>query len=181
MAMKTFRIAISVLLIALAIDGAFGADRPARFEKPDDVVAWLYRDFGWEALISVYFRGDSLIDQPYGVLSRYFTSELSQLLVQTRKREVNNQEPGPIDFVLIFGSQDTDGIVNIRIARRSKDNVVTVIYDQNTERDVREIQFDTVNSPGGWRISNIRYHSKEAEMSSEKPFSLLDLLGKKNK
>lgn len=55
------------------------------------------------------------------------------------------------------GSQDPDGIRNIRINRKPGANVVSVLYDQNEVKDLIEIQFETVKTLNGWRISDLRY------------------------
>jgi len=80
------------LLLAFHLSCAFAADRPSRFEKQEDVVAWLYRDFGWEILIDHYVDNDLLIDQPESVLSRYFSTQLANLIAKDRKFEIKTTD-----------------------------------------------------------------------------------------
>jgi len=161
--MNRLRIAaLTIFLLVLCGGFAIAADRPQRFEKPEDVVAWLYRDFGWEALISHYFDKDILIDQPANVLKRYFTSRLAELIVKDREHVTRTKELGHIDFILIFGSQDPDGISNIRITRKPGTNVVSVLYDYNREKGVMKIDFKTVQTENGWKISDMHYKTRKS-------------------
>jgi hypothetical protein len=80
--------------------------------------------------------------------------------------------------MIIFGGQDPDGTSNIRISRRPKTNVVEVLFDYNGEKDVMTIEFETVKTPKGWRISDIRYrpHKSNAFPNPGPGFSLVKLL-----
>ena len=154
--MHTLKIISLILLLTVYCDNAIAADRPTRFDKPEDVVAWLYRDFGWQAYVGQYF--DEIVnDQPKNILQRYFTPQLAALIMKERKFEIETQQVGPANFDLLFGSQDPDGISNIRINRQPGTNIVSVLYDQNTIRDVMKIDFQVVKTQNGWRISNIHY------------------------
>jgi hypothetical protein len=175
------RMRITTLMIFLfAFCGSFAvaADRPHRFEKPEDVVAWLYRDFGWEALIWHYFGKDTLVNQPMNVLKRYFTSRLAELIVKDREHATRTKQLGHIDFMLIFGSQDPYGISNIRITRKPGTNVVSVLYDYNREKDVMRIDFETIQTGNGWRISDMHYKTRKSHAFPDPgvEFSLLGLL-----
>lgn len=150
--MKCLRIALTVLLFVSHLTCAIAADRPSRFEQPEEVVAWLYRDFGWECFISDHFYRDILIEQPKTVLARYFIPSLSNMIARDRAFEHRTQELGHIDFVPLFGSQDPEGASNLRISRIPGTNRVMVVYDQNGQRDIMEMQFDTIKTRKGWRI-----------------------------
>lgn len=163
-----------IILIFLLFTNLFSAgERPVRFEQPEAVVAWLYRDFGWECFIPRYFNDDLLIDQPLAVLERYFVSDLAAFIVQDRAWVEQNNEVGSIDFVLLFGSQDPDGISDLRI--KPDKGQVQVLYDQNGQDDVMEIRFDTRRTQQGWRIFDIHYHLL-LESASEINFSLREIL-----
>jgi hypothetical protein len=171
-------ITLSMFFFVMCSSYAIASDRPTRFEKPEDVVAWLYRDFGWEGFIFRYFKNDILIDQPVSVLKRYFTPKLAVLISKDRKYEKRTKEVGHMDFVLIYGSQDPDGISNIRINKKVGINIVSVLYDYNREKDVMEIDYETVKTKGGWHISDVHYKTRKSNAfpGSEDDFSLLELL-----
>ena len=153
-----------IAVFAFSVNSTTAADRPTRFGKPEDVVAWLYRDFGWQAFIGQYFH-EIINDQPKNILERYFTPRLAELIAKERKFEIETKQVGPPGFDLLFGSQDPDGISNIRINRQSGTNIVTVLYDQNTKKDVMKIDFVTVKTENGWRISNIHYKDVSFDVS----------------
>jgi hypothetical protein len=178
--MKKYKIILScIVLVGLVIchgDWLFASDRPAQFKSPEEVVAWLYRDFGCESFFDHYFDNDILIDQPRRVLERYFVPELAMLIQHDRLYAKRAKELGHIDFVFLFGSQDPDGIGNLRIKKITETNSVSVKYDQNGQHDIVEMQFDTVHTKRGWRISDIHYKWRQTEISSESNFSLRKLL-----
>jgi hypothetical protein len=175
--MKNWKRARSALLLALSAMCALAADRPARFAKPEDVVAWLYRDFGWECFIAHSFDEDILIDQPRPILERYFDPKLAERIARDRAFVERTREVGRIDFVLLFGSQDPDGVGNLRISRSPGSNGVKVVYDQNGEQDIMEMRFDVVKTAKGLRIADIHYQPRESDAGPETRFSLLELLG----
>jgi hypothetical protein len=154
--MHILRIIAAFLLFTFGVNTAIASDRHPRFEKPDDVVAWLYRDFGWQAFIGQYFH-EIINDQPKNILERYFTPRLTELIMKERRFEIETKQVGPPGFDLLFGSQDPDGIRNIRISRKPGTNTVSVLYDQDAVKDLMEIQFETVKTKNGWRISDVRY------------------------
>lgn len=175
-AMKCNWIAAAALVIVVQAAGAAGPESRQRFEKPEDVVAWLYRDFSWEILIDQWFQKDQLVEQPLSVLSRYFTPKLARLIVKDRQHVVKSKELGHLDFVLLFGSQDPDGISNIRIARVPNTNKVSVAYNQGGQRDQMRMVFDTVRTSGGWRISDIQYTMRATSGGSAMKFGLMEVL-----
>jgi hypothetical protein len=156
---------------------AFAADGPARAEKPEDVVNSIYRNFGWEIAADVGSK-TVLIDQPVTVLKKYFTPKLVKLIVNDRKYVARTGEVGHLDFILISGSQDPGGIRNIRITKKPGTNIVSVLYDQNGEKDVMKIDYHCVHAGSGWRISDIRYKSRKSTAFPvpEPELSLLNLL-----
>ncbi len=110
---------ISVFILLNFYNIAFASDRPARFDKPGDVVAWLYRDFGWEAFIGQYFH-EIINDQPKSVLQRYFTPKLSELIVKERKFEIETKQVGPPGFMLLFGSRTRTALVTYELIKNQE-------------------------------------------------------------
>ena len=130
-------------------------------DTPEVVVQTLYRDFGWE-LKSESSSKKLLIDQPVQALNRYVTPKLAELIKKDRNHEIKTKDLGHLDFVLLCGSQDPDGITNIRIAGKPGKDVVTVTYDQNGEKNVMKIEFNTQKTKTGWRISDVHYRSRKS-------------------
>jgi hypothetical protein len=171
---------LNILLISvlgLGLCSAFAAEGPVRIAKPEDVVITLYRDFGWE-LTSDDSSKTVLILKPISVLRQFFTPKLVKLIVNDREYVARTKEIGHLDFILISGSQDPGGISNIRIARKPGTNVATVLYDQNGEKDVMRIDYYTVHTRSGWRISDVRYKTRKSTAFPvpEPELSLLMLL-----
>ncbi len=158
--MKFLTSLLSVLILVCAtITYAANSSQP---ESPESVVQSLYRDFGWE-LKSVSNSKKLLIDQPSKVLNRYFTPKLAELIKKDRKHEIKTKDLGHLDFVLLCGSQDPDGITNLRIAGKPGKDIVTATYDQNGEKDVMKIEFNTQKTKSGWRISDVRYKARKSK------------------
>lgn len=158
----------ALILLCATITYAANSSQP---ESPESVVQSLYRDFGWE-LKSVSNSKKLLIDQPIKVLNRYFTPKLAGLIKKDRKHEIKTKDLGHMDFVLLCGSQDPDGITNIRISGEPGKSMVTVMYDQNGEKDVMKIEFNTQKTKRGWRISDVHYRSRKSNAFPEPGFDV---------
>lgn len=173
--MKLLTYLLSLLFLVF---GAFTyAARSNQDDTPEVVVQTLYRDFGWE-LVSENSSKKLLIAQPIEVLNRYFTPKLAELIRKDRNHYIKTKDLGHLDFDLLCGSQDPDGITNMRIAGTPGKDVVTVTYDQNGEKDVMKIQFKTQRSKSGWRISDVHYKTRESRAfpAPGKDLKLFDLL-----
>ena len=153
--MKNFMAFLLVSFLSFGVNSAFATDR-SKAEKPEDIVTSLYRDFGYEIQEEITSK-PLLADQTPTVLKKSFTSKLAELIAKERKQEKATKELGPINFVILCGSQDPGGINNIRIAMKRGTNVVEVLYDQNGEKDVMTIDYRMVKTDNGWRISDIDY------------------------
>ncbi len=167
---------LSILFLWFATN-VFAANIPSQTETPEDVVKLLYRNFSWEITTDNNSKA-ILVDQSTSVLRRYFTPKLAGLIIKDRKYVTKTKEVGHIDFVLLCGSQDPDGIRNIRISQKPGKNIVAVTYDQNSEKDIMKIDFDTVKTESGWRISDVHYKSKKSKAFPDAgvDFSLQNLL-----
>ena len=173
--MKLLISLLTVLFLIFATNTyAANSNQP---ESPEGVVQSLYRDFGWE------LKPDNnskklLIDQPIKILNRYFTPELAELMKRDRRHEIKTKDLGHLDFVLLCGSQDPDGITNIRINGKPGKSIVTVMYDQNGEKDVMKIEFNTQHMKSGWRISDVHYRTRKSKAFPEPGLDLrlLDFL-----
>lgn len=173
--MHYLRTILWTLLLSFSICG-LAINAFAQNDTPENVVKSLYQDFGWELTTNNRSKG-SLIDQPESTLARYFTPKLAGLIARDRKYVKRTKELGHIDFAILCGSQDPDGIRNIRIVKKpGKDVVVT--YDQSGEKDVMKIDYVTLKTKSGWRISNVHYKSRKSTAFPEEgiEMSLISVL-----
>ncbi|HTP64948.1 MAG TPA: hypothetical protein VMJ66_06120 [Geobacteraceae bacterium] len=166
-----------LLFLSIASSQVFAAAGTAGTGKPVDVVTAIYRNFGWELTEDIGSR-TVLIDQPRSVLQQYFTPKLVKLIVSDRKYVARTKEVGHLDFILLSGSQDPGGIGNIRITAKPGTNIVSVLYDQDKEKDVMKIDYHCIQTGHGWRVADIRYKSRKSATFPvpEPEQSLLDLL-----
>jgi hypothetical protein len=171
------RIGIIAIIMSVWFCSAFSAETYNKSLNPEDVVINLYHDFG-EGIQGG--NNKRLLDQPLDIYKQYFTTELASKIVEDRLYEVNNKELGHINFVLIYGSQDPDGINNVSISRKIGSNNVLVHYDYNKEKDVMEIDYFMESTKSGWRISNIVFKTRISTSfpSANEPMSLINLLSK---
>ncbi|MBI4595807.1 MAG: hypothetical protein HY730_05435 [Candidatus Tectomicrobia bacterium] len=155
---KVFHVAFSQILIVLMCFSvnSIAADSH-EYKKPEDVVAWLYRDFAWEAIMGhTYWKNGSLLNQPREILSLYFSDELVSLILKDRECVREKHELCNLDFNPIFVSQDpaaTD--LEISPADQSSTVHVQFIYPSNMKRI--ELDFKVERTTRGWRISDIVY------------------------
>jgi hypothetical protein len=122
------------------------------------LVKKLYHDFAWETAAdqsAAQQRG--VPEQTLGVLSRYFDSSLSALIVRDEKCTKQTHEICRLDFSPIWDSQDpTDA--KVRIFQGKSANTVTVnISYGNVES--HELTYQLKQTSQGWRIKDIDFGS----------------------
>lgn len=101
---------------------------PSASVGPVQVVAQLYRDYAWEAVIDKpRWVGQELQNQPGPVLQRYFDSNLAALIVFDRMCAIQTQEICRLDFSLIWASQDP-GASEAKIVAGPKPDTVLVSF-----------------------------------------------------
>jgi hypothetical protein len=54
-------------------------------KKPGDVVAWLYRDFAFDAMMEPYWKNASLVQEPAKLLFLSFTGDSAALTLTLHK------------------------------------------------------------------------------------------------
>lgn len=147
--MTAFRIsAIAVAFLAASV----GAQKP---NPALDVVAQLYRDFAWEAVVETpRWNGHELLDQPRAVLARYFDDGLVRLWLADRACEARTHEICKIDFMPIWDSQDASGTF-VNIASTDDPSVVRVELRHPFNEEPRVLNYRLVKTSAGWRIHDI--------------------------
>jgi len=153
-----------VVLLALTLAAA---SRAAAAETAVSTVVRLYQDFGWETVI-VDPRLPGLIDQPRGVLRRYFDGRLTDLILRDRECARTTHEVCALDFMPLWDGQDA-GATELAVRATSDPSVVEVTFRFAEESRKKKLTYRLARSGTGWRIGNIR--------SPE--WSLLSILEKK--
>ena len=101
---------------------------PAEKVEMVGVVAQLYRDFAWEAVIDdPEWKGHSLLDQSRQTLERYFDQNVARLIFSDRECAAKTQEICKLDFSPIWASQDP-GATEMKIVAGAAPDIVTVRF-----------------------------------------------------
>lgn len=161
-ALKRF-ILTSILALATGWPGAVLGARP---EAGAAVVAQLYKDFAWEALVSdrVLF-GEGLSHQSKAVLEKYFDPTLVALLVSDAECQMKVQGICNLDFDLLFASQDPR-VVDLEVVQLAPGKVAVAFADPVNQKKTR-LEFKLVMVGGKWKVADILYRNG-AESSLKK-------------
>jgi hypothetical protein len=152
--MQLRRVSVSLALLPL-----LGAAHSLSAQRtPVAVVAQLYRDFAWEALIDEpRWPGHSLVEQPRNVLARYFDDTLTNLLLADRACAARvDGECNNLDFDPIWASQDPSA-ANMTITPTADSAIVAVKYVYSPNRVYIELSFRMSRTRFGWRVHDIVY------------------------
>ncbi len=122
------------------------------------VVARLYRDFAWEAVvIEPYAPG--LAQQPAPVLQRYFDDVMVERFVADRECVHKSGGICGLDHAPLWASQDP-AAYDLRVKPTAEAGVVDVAYESpapNAKAPVR-LRYELVRTARGWRIADIVSH-----------------------
>ena len=152
--MRVWRVAAAEVVAVLAIAGNVAAQN-VKTSSALDVVARLYRDFAWEAVVETpNWQGHELLDQPRAVLARYFDNELVRLWLADRACEARTHEICKIDFMPIWDSQDPSGSF-VSIDSTADPTLVKVELRHPFKTQPRVLNYRLVKTPDGWRIHDI--------------------------
>jgi hypothetical protein len=164
-----YLIFIAMLFLALPAPDVFASDMDVI--RPDvATVRALYSDFAEEAIFEEPMSRKSVMGQPKGALTRFFTPELSALIVQENDCAARAREICNLDFSPIWDSQDPTG-ATVSIAKRSELGSV-VVEIHYPDKEVRRLIYQLAKGATGWRIADISY-------SGDRP-TLLQLLKHKH-
>lgn len=120
-----------------------------------NIVRSLYEDFAGEAVLEDPETQKPLLDQPRLVMLRYFTPELSALILRDRECAVRTQEVCNLDFSPIWDSQDPIGATVKMAGESTLGKVRATVRYPNGEK--REMVFRLTKTSVGWRIADIIY------------------------
>ena len=152
------RIIFFLLLIVLSLYLPFDAiagDSHA-YKRPEDVVAWIYRDFAFDAIMPLYWENAKLIEQSRKTLLLYFTDELTSLILKDRQCVIDTHEVCKLDFDPIFASQDP-GAMDLEISPADKSNIVHVQFRYPDNGEKISLSYHVEKTGRGWRIRDIIY------------------------
>ncbi len=129
------------------------ASSPPEKDGPETVVARLYRDYAWEA---VMHQPDwpGLLDQPRGILEQYFDAKLASRILQDRVR-AEKQGMGRLDFDPIWNSQDP-AATDLKVIRSGRPATVAVQFRCPHSGETVDLLYEMTMTRKGWRIANIR-------------------------
>ncbi len=142
-------------LLTLALASLASPSTGVAQATPVGVVAQLYRDFAWEAVMDEpEWRGHSLMEQPQTVLARYFDDGLIALLLADRACVSRTHEECRLDHLPIWDSQDP-GATQLKVLGTPDSSVVRVSFRYPSDRTPIELAYHMVRTGRGWRIHDI--------------------------
>lgn len=158
--MKSLQMRYTKILFALTVViTSLAAQAAPPTKGPDEVVVRMYRDYAWEAVIETPLDSSrDLIMQAEPVLSRYFTKELTGLILQDRRCAARTQEICRLDFSPIWASQDP-GATAMEIIPGPARDAVTVSYRYPGDNSRVRMVYRLRETGKGWRIADIEYES----------------------
>lgn len=142
-------------ILRCCVSPAFAAPVSAEAQ----VVAHLYKDFGWQAFATQSeLFGESLEQQRKDVLARYFSTQLVELLIQDAECEAREKGLCRLDIDILFNSQDPV-VTDLKIQMLAPGKV-QVNFTNPVNRERTEIRFVVANTSGQWRIVDVLYSQK---------------------
>lgn len=131
----------------------------AQVSNEAEVVAHLYKDFGWQAFASQQeLFGEGLEWQRKEVLARYFSAQLVELLSKDAACQEKQRGICRLDFDILFDSQDpvvTD--LDVQVPAPGK---VQVCFKNPVNGETKAIDFMVSQAAGQWRIVDVLYGPK---------------------
>ena len=151
---------VSILALLGRVGFAMGNDSVRADVK---VVRSLYEKFAGDAVLEDPLPQKDLLEQSRVVLLRYFTPELSSLILRDRDCAARNQGICGLDFSPIWDSQDPTGVTVKMTGESALGQVhVTVRYPNGEKRD---LVFRLIKTNAGWRIIDIIYSGDRQTLS----------------
>jgi hypothetical protein len=128
----------------------------AEREAEAKVVADLYKDYAWQAFATQPdLFGEGLAGASKAQLEKYFSPEMTRLLVADSACEARTGESCNLDFDLLFDSQDPR-VVDLDVQRVAPGSVRVQFKDPVTDKKT-VIDFKLAVQQGKWRIADIVY------------------------
>jgi hypothetical protein len=135
------------------------------------IVARMYRDFAWEAVVVDPRPNEpTFMDQSTHVLARYLDPQLVRLVVADRACVARRREICNLDFSPIWASQDP-AATGLKVLPGNQSGTVDVLFIYPIDSKPIRLRYEIVDTQSGPRIRDIHY--------ADGP-SLLAILRRKN-
>jgi hypothetical protein len=129
------------------------ADSPQRKNsEQEEIVSQLYRDFAWEAVMHQP-SWIGLMDQPRGILERYFDKKLTTLILQDRTC-AKKEGVCRLNFLPIWGSQDPSAS-DLEVQQSDKAHIALAKFRYPSTDEMVTLMYQLTKTSKGWRISDI--------------------------
>jgi len=145
---------LAVLLAAACVIPSASADSSAT--PGIELVAKLYRQFAWEALMNDPGKAVDFLDQPKAVLESYFEPKLAALILADRACAAATKEICKLDFAPLWASQDPSA-TDLRVVAGSRPESVRVEFRHPGDDQQTVLIFELSPSSAGLRIKDIQY------------------------
>jgi hypothetical protein len=145
---------------AFASLGAAGGQPVVAPSEPEvEIVASLYREFAWEAMIDEPLpTTKGLLSQSGASLSRFFTHRVVELLLNDRECSARTKEVCKLDFSPMWASQDPMAS-ELRIYQAEVKGIVRVQFKHPATGEVTVLRYRVSDSSAGLRIEDIQYQT----------------------
>jgi hypothetical protein len=144
---------VFALMLLLALPRVGAADG---LSGPVDLVAELYHEYAWEAVIGAPVTRERFDGAPRETLERYLTPALAASLVADRERSERSGQVGALDFAPLWFSQVATA-TGLEVAATGREDEVRVSYQVPGSNERIEMRHRLTRTPAGWRIADIEY------------------------
>lgn len=150
-------VALFVMTVLGSVTVLPAAPHPAAATvEQETLVANLYREFAWEAVMGGLPTWETFINQPRGELEKFCDPRLTSLLIADHDEKVKTGELGKLDFCPLWDSQDPLGATELEINTGKTPEEVSVKFRYAGSNKKVALTFVMSKGKAGWRISDIR-------------------------
>lgn len=125
---------------------------------PVRVVAGLYHDFAWEAVIDEPNDFPALTQLPRPAFERYLTPDLARLILNDEACMARTHEICKLDFNPVWASQDPGGVSELKVSASAERDAVLVTM-RYPDGSVTSLTYRMQLVRGNWRIADILFQS----------------------
>ena len=129
------------------------------------VVARLYRDFAWEAVVTEPYT-PGLAQQPASVLRRYFDEGMVARFLADRECVHKTNSVCRLDHAPLWASQDP-AAYDLHVKPTQQPGVVDVEFSGPASPEPTRLRYELVRTSQGWRITDIRSDGGRASLRKQ--------------
>jgi len=146
---------LAVVFATFAFTPLIAAAATKHIDERVALVAKIYRDYAWEAVIDEPdFQDRRLMQQPKEVLRRYFDDKLVQLILDDRRCAERTGEICNLDYEPVWASQDP-GASELKVTAGTDPAVVDVSFRYPSTQEEMHLRYRLSGTKRGWRVSDI--------------------------